>query len=109
MHPRFDQYGSNSTRRGDRAHRLFAGDAPAILISSLPKMDSRSAGWFCRRTGAACLYSDLRKDLIIGESWLLRRAALAGDPQAATLMGDLCIRSGPLPPNYTETSWYSRA
>jgi TPR repeat protein len=72
-------------------------------------MDSRSAGWFCRRTGAACLYSDLRKDLIIGESWLLRRAALAGDPQAATLMGDLCIRSGPLPPNYTETSWYSRA
>jgi len=44
-----------------------------------------------------------------GESWLLR-AALAGDPQAATLVGNLYVQSGPLPPNYAEASnWYRRA
>jgi TPR repeat protein len=53
---------------------------------------------------------NVEQDLITGESRLPRRAAPAGDPEAATLMGDLCIRSGPLPPNYTEVaSWYSRA
>ena len=34
-----------------------------------------------------------------GESWL-RRAALAGDPEAAAVVGDLYAKGGKLPPNY---------
>jgi TPR repeat protein len=49
------------------------------------------------------------QDAVGGESWL-RRAALAGDSQAAALVGNLYARSGPLPPNYAEAaSWYRRA
>jgi TPR repeat protein len=45
-----------------------------------------------------------------GESWL-RRAALAGDSEAALRIGNLYARSGaPLPPNYAEAAiWYRRA
>ena len=44
-----------------------------------------------------------------GESWL-RRAALAGDARAATLVAKLYVQSGPLPPNYAEAAtWYRRA
>ena len=51
----------------------------------------------------------IEQDRVTGESWL-RRAALAGDPEAATLVGNLYVQSGPLPPNYAEAaSWYRRA
>jgi uncharacterized protein len=51
----------------------------------------------------------VEQDLVAGETWL-RRAALAGDPQAAALVGDLYVRNGPLPPNHTEAAnWYRRA
>lgn len=49
------------------------------------------------------------QDLIAGETWL-RRAALAGDSYAATLVGDLYSHGGQSPPNYTEAAnWYRRA
>jgi TPR repeat protein len=49
------------------------------------------------------------QDPIAGESWV-RRAALAGDPEAATFIANLYARSGPLPPNYSEAAgWYRRA
>jgi TPR repeat protein len=42
-----------------------------------------------------------------GESWL-RRATLAGDPEAAALVGDLY--AGKLPPNYAKAAmWFRRA
>jgi len=51
----------------------------------------------------------VERDPVAGESWL-RRAALAGDAQAATLVGNLYVQSGPLPPNYAEAAnWYRRA
>jgi TPR repeat protein len=44
-----------------------------------------------------------------GESWL-RRAALAGESQAAAIVGDLYARTDPLPPNYFEAAiWFRRA
>jgi len=44
-----------------------------------------------------------------GESWL-RRAALAGDPEAAALIGNLYTQNGSVPPNYSEAAnWYKRA
>ena len=44
-----------------------------------------------------------------GESWL-RRAALAGDAEAAAMVGDLYARGGELPPNYAEAAiWFRRA
>ena len=44
-----------------------------------------------------------------GESWL-RRAALAGDPEAAAVVGDLYAKGGRLPPNYAEAAiWFRRA
>ena len=44
-----------------------------------------------------------------GESWL-RRAALAGDPEAAALIGDLYAAGGALPPNFAEAAiWFRRA
>ena len=52
---------------------------------------------------------DVEQDLVLAESWL-RRAALAGDPEAAALVGDLYVKNGRLPPNYTEAAgWYRRA
>lgn len=59
------------------------------------------------------------KDELAGESWL-RRAAMAGDPEAAALVGDLYARGGTgqspagkggaLPPNFLEAAqWYRRA
>jgi TPR repeat protein len=46
---------------------------------------------------------------IEGESWL-RRAANAGDREAAALVGDIYARGGDLPPNYAEAAiWYNRA
>src|ERR1700720_3158348 len=51
---------------------------------------------------------DVEQDLVEGESWL-RRAALAGDPEAAALVGDLYVRGGRLPPNYAEAAiWFRR-
>ncbi|MGE0750959.1 MAG: hypothetical protein AB7K64_10265 [Variibacter sp.] len=51
----------------------------------------------------------VEQDLVAGESWL-RRAALAGNPRAAALLGDFYGHGGPLPPNYAEAaSWYRRA
>jgi TPR repeat protein len=50
----------------------------------------------------------VNQDLASGELWL-RRAALAGDAQAATLVADKYIK-GPMPPNYVEAAnWYKRA
>jgi TPR repeat protein len=44
-----------------------------------------------------------------GESWL-RRAALAGESQAAAIVGDLYACPGELPPNYIEAAmWLRRA
>src|SRR5260370_5962547 len=52
---------------------------------------------------------EVAQDRVEGESWR-RRAALAGDPEAAALVGDLYGRNGGLPPNYTEAAgWYRRA
>ncbi len=49
------------------------------------------------------------RDPVNGESWL-RRAALAGDAEAAALVGDLYAKGGDLPPNFAEAaSWYARA
>jgi TPR repeat protein len=50
------------------------------------------------------------QDLVNGESWL-RRAAIAGDAEAAALVGDLNVSSSSdLPPNYAQAaSWYRRA
>ena len=65
-------------------------------------------GWFLHEgRGVAA-------DTINGESWL-RCAALAGDAQAAALLGDIYARGGraagqALPPNYTEAAmWFTRA
>src|SRR5205807_2823044 len=50
----------------------------------------------------------VERDNVVGESWL-RRAALAGDAQAASLVGNLYVKNGPLPPNYAEAAnWYRR-
>src|SRR5271168_5355475 len=35
---------------------------------------------------------EVKQDLVLGESWL-RRAALAGDPEAAALVGDLYVKN----------------
>ncbi len=42
-------------------------------------------------------------DPFAGESWI-RKAALAGDPDAAARLGDLYAKTTPLPPNYVEAS-----
>src|SRR5438270_7891795 len=52
---------------------------------------------------------DVEQDTVLGESGM-GRGALAGDPDAAALVGDLYVRNGNLPPNYTEAAgWYRRA
>jgi TPR repeat protein len=52
---------------------------------------------------------DVVQDRAAGQ-WWLRRAAHAGNAQAAKLVGDIYVRnSGPLPPNYSEAAaWYRR-
>ena len=62
------------------------------------------------RYGIALLVGrGVKQDAFNSESWL-RRAGLAGEPQAAALVGDLYSRAGPLPPNYVEAAiWFRRA
>jgi TPR repeat protein len=62
------------------------------------------------RWGLALIEGKLvKRDLLNGETWL-RRAALAGDAEAAVLVADLNISNGELPPNYTQAAgWYRRA
>ena len=51
----------------------------------------------------------VERDLFTAETWL-RRAGLAGDPQAAAVVGYLYARDGDLPPNYAEAAtWLRRA
>ena len=51
----------------------------------------------------------IKANPIDGESWL-RRAALAGDPEAAAVVGDLYAKGGKLPPNFAEAAiWFRRA
>jgi len=60
------------------------------------------------RWGTALLEGrGVAQDRVTGEVWL--RRALAGDPDAASLLGDLFARRGPQP-NYVEAAeWYRRA
>ena len=52
---------------------------------------------------------DLERDAVTGKSWL-RRAAMAGDVEAAKLIGDFYSRGGGSPANYAEAAtWYRRA
>jgi uncharacterized protein len=52
---------------------------------------------------------EVEQDLVLGEAWL-RRAALGGETEAAALLGDLYVKNGRLPPNYSEAAgWYRRA
>ena len=63
------------------------------------------------RWGRALLdgYGGIRRDPVGGESWL-RRAALAGDADAAVTVGELYAKGGELPPNYAEAAlWFTRA
>jgi hypothetical protein len=51
----------------------------------------------------------VERDTQGGETWL-RRAGLAGDAQAAAMVGDLYARQDGLPPNFCEASlWFQRA
>jgi len=46
------------------------------------------------------------KDAVTGETWL-RRAALGGDAEAASVVGDIYAKEGDLPPNYAEAAiWF---
>jgi len=62
------------------------------------------------RFGMALLIGrGVKQDSFHGESWL-RRAGLAGESQAAAMVGDLYCRTGPVPPNYFEAAiWFRRA
>lgn len=62
------------------------------------------------RYGIALLVGrGVKQDVFNGESWL-RRAGLAGETQAAAMVGDLYTRAGPVPPNYFEAAiWFRRA
>ena len=52
---------------------------------------------------------DVRRNVVEGESWL-RKAALAGDPEAAITVGDLYACELDLPPNFLEAAiWYRHA
>lgn len=59
------------------------------------------------RYGLALLQGrGIARDPVTGETWL-RRAALAGDAEAATVVGDLYAKEGELPPNYSEAAiWF---
>ncbi len=51
----------------------------------------------------------VERDTLTGETWL-RRAGLAGDRDAAAMVGDLYAREGELPPNFCEAAmWFQRA
>ena len=51
----------------------------------------------------------VKRDTLNGETWL-RRAGLAGDVEAAALVGDLYAHQGELPPNFCEAAlWFERA
>ena len=51
----------------------------------------------------------VERDTLYGESWL-RRAGLAGDRDAAAMVGDLYVRPGEVPPNFCEAAmWFQRA
>ena len=51
----------------------------------------------------------VERNTLTGETWL-RRAGLAGDRDAAALVGDLYARQGELPPNFCEAAmWFQRA
>jgi TPR repeat protein len=51
----------------------------------------------------------VKADPFNGESWL-RRAGLAGEPEAAAMIGNLYACQGELPPNYVEAAmWFRRA
>jgi TPR repeat protein len=51
----------------------------------------------------------VERNTLYGESWL-RRAGLAGDRDAAAMVGDLYARPGELPPNFCEAAmWFQRA
>jgi TPR repeat protein len=62
------------------------------------------------RYGFALLHGrGVERDAFSAETWL-RRAALAGDAQAAAVLGYLYAREGDLPPNYVEAAmWLRRA
>jgi uncharacterized protein len=62
------------------------------------------------RYGFALLHGrGVAEDAFTAETWL-RRAGLAGDAQAAAVVGYLYVRDGELPPNYAEASmWLRRA
>jgi hypothetical protein len=62
------------------------------------------------RYGVALLNgSGVKRDTLNGETWL-RRAGIAGDANAAALVGDLYARPGELPPNFCEAAtWFQRA
>jgi TPR repeat protein len=51
----------------------------------------------------------VERDVFNAESWL-RRSGLAGEPQAAAMVGDLYARASPLPANCFEAAiWFRRA
>jgi TPR repeat protein len=83
----------------------FAAAAEYYRISA--GLDHRSAQL---RYGIALLTGrGVKQDPFNGESWL-RRAALAGEPVAAAMVGDIYARHGDLPPNYAEAViWLRRA
>jgi TPR repeat protein len=62
------------------------------------------------RYGIALLIGrGVEQDVFSAETWL-RHAGLAGEPQAAAMVGDLYIRAGELPPNCFEAAiWFRRA
>jgi uncharacterized protein len=92
---------------GQDAATPYRDTSRAQLYQHAAERGQRSAQL---RWGLALMESrDATQDPVLGEAWL-RRAALAGDPDAAALVGDLYVKNGRLPPNYTEAaSWYRRA
>ena len=83
---------------------------PSARPTSIGRPRRRACAPARRATGSRC-WKDAasRATCRTGESWL-RRAALAGDPEAAALVGDLYARGGDLPPNHAEAAmWFRRA
>jgi uncharacterized protein len=62
------------------------------------------------RYGLALMHGrGIERNTLYGETWL-RRAGLAGDRDAAAMVGDLYSRTGELPPNFCEAAmWFQRA
>ena len=81
----------------------FAGAAEHYRIAA--ESEHRSAQL---RYGLALMIGrGVEVDAFHGKSWL-RRAALAGEPQAAAIIGDLYARHGDMPPNYIEAAMWLR-